>query len=476
MEKNIVPDWMQEFMLDQLIQEIRAKQYVSASSQARNILLLQGRSVMRPEIIQVAEAAKTNLEKLGYTEQQFIQQMLIYSQNNSCPPESVPKKQDGSCPEGFFPLATVNGANSTLNKKGCCVKIKNDIAEMDKANLEIRGKIQEPDLKQEFENRFLLDKSSPAAINRDQMISVGVPNHSVQFITKFQTDQIKTAESKVEKILKGEAEPVTEFGVSTKLFKAMYTILKTPVDLAKWFVTKDWTYWWIGVYLFRFVSLFACLYVSAANASNTVREYLQQVTLSMFGVNWVKKYLSITVLPTVLCSIILSSMINWFTKGILNSFSAGSYFSTLFSTTFFAQRLMSMLTVPGFAYDASVLVVDLLHGLGQFGMTIYEETTNGNFTGAISAASYNATKTYCQREFKTFLAITFNAMGAFTTEVFLRICDLVPSFKIPLIENGTWCRWFVDMIDKWRTDQMVSVTLDSLVSGAASAASAASSS
>lgn len=121
----------------------------------------------------------------------------------------------------------------------------------------------------------------------------------------------------------------------------------------------DWTYWWIGIYIFRFISLFGCMALRAMSASLTFESYIAEITWQWFGLKPVYHFLTSAMDLNVLAVLAITSMLSHFSRGVINL--AGGMLMTVLGLTQFQAKIMSWLSLPGFSLDAAALMRDVFY-------------------------------------------------------------------------------------------------------------------
>lgn len=425
---NVAPDFMQEVMLDQLLADMEGGRYVSAAAQARNILKTSELATLRPELIQAAKRTAGVLEAKGYSEVQFLQQMLQKSvQDAPCPPESVPFQSDGSCPPGYFPLFADLKDKAT---KRCCVKFREEIRNIESENLVMKNTLKSNasvEAQLGFEKRFIMNDAPERKAELEDMIGVGITPHLSKFMERYKFNEIERIEKKIDEIEAKSAEVESSLGISAVVYDALKRVLGTTQALAKWLVTHDLTYYWIAIYIFRFLSLFACIYIRVTKFGECMGDVFYAIGQSWYLLKPGKEFLARTLMPNIMSVVVSSALIAWASKGIATVGSAinGYLFQLLGVANFFA-RVLSMLQLPGFVMDVGFLFTDIIN----FGLVAVNEMRSqvsaGNFNPytIFTAGVYKGTESYCDTQFRSFLTLVSNWLGDLTKNLFLGVCKL----------------------------------------------------
>lgn len=436
-ELNVIPDYIQETLLDAVLTDMRQGNYVSAATNSRNILRLGRVGKLRSDVQSAAKRVATVLEQRGYSEKEFLREMAVMADQN-CPVGAIPMDEKDMCPDGYFPLFADRTDKST---RRCCAKLQDSFKQMDQDVQNMHRSIPDTQLKIEFENRFMV-KDPVVRQSRDEMFGVGITPHISQFLARYQDSETKRLEEKLKEV--DEQKVPVQNVLGDKMTPGLYAYMKSVLGgipgLAVWMVRKDWTVWWLAIYVFRFVALFGCLYLKAANMTQGFYDAMSDLASEWFGIKATVAYVRQVVFPNILAILLSTSLVSAVGSMAMNF---GSWINSVLGTFSLTSRLVSMFSQVGFAMD----VYFVLRDLASFGWAtmkaVGEEVSAGNvnpFTIVNKGLS-----TYCDRTLHTFFAFTFNTVGEMTAQLFSAVCLLV-SKALGQTLGGLACEAFMKLL------------------------------
>jgi hypothetical protein len=424
-----VPNWIVEYLVKNLYNDLKSNQYISASVQDRSLLEFSKTTYIPPEVLQLAQKTMTILEQKGFTEQKFIMGMQRALDDSpaytGCNAKGMKKPLlNGSCEEGYIPLL------GTDQKTKCCVKMKKELEKMDEENQNLLNQMTSRGIdlgvRQEFADRFALNQMNPNYGEKVHMLSGDVPDHTRNFIKATQQEEITKLTREFDVATK-ENRAHTLFGMSATLLNYMLTIFGGAKDFIVYYVSHDWSYWWIGIYLFRFLSLFVCMWISLESA----KEFMDKLAEQYLGFKPITLFLVASWGPALLAPMFFSAV----NSIISNNSMVTAVFSNLsqalgsFMTTGFLHlRIMNLLSSVGFIYDFMTLIRDIFHNAVHFTEKAKQGYMEGK--GIIGSLTYGAKESlsfYCKAPLKTFFQDSAKIVQSITVNLLYVMCVAIQS-------------------------------------------------
>lgn len=422
-----VPLFVQELLVENLVTDLQKGYYVSTATNARNIIRIGRESYLRPEVMSMAQRTVNILEEKGYSERRFLDEMAqLALQNPPCPPDSVPVQADGTCPPDYLPLFSDMSDPKT---RRCCAKMQQEQAKMQTELQDMYTRLPDDQrVRIDFEKRFML-KDAKTKADYDEMVGAGITPHISQFMQRYKASEQETLVKKLDEIDKRQVTPQSVLGesVSDTLYRSLRTLLVTPVDFALWWVNHDWTRWWIVIYIFRWVALFGCMFLRAADVTTSFKNFMMEVAKQKFGITAAWEYVRQALLPTVMAMVISSSFFTLLSNGAI---SFGGWLTSVLGSAQLVARFMSVFSQVGFTLDLYFVLRDMGSFALAFSKGVGAELAAWNLNPLELgvAGLYRGTEDYCNRTLRTFLAIVSNMVGNATSQMFIMICQVL--FKI----------------------------------------------
>lgn len=430
MQSRNVPEFAEDALVGALLRDLKNQDYVSAAANSRNILNVSKVSNLHKKTVLIARKACEFLEALGYSQKTYFAEVLTLAEQ--CPENAVPRKQDGTCPEGYYPMLA-NMADKNTRK--CCAKMFDEIGAMDKNVNKFFKDIEDAETQQAFERRFMIrDKNMMQ--QRDAMIGIPITPKIATFQKAFQKTEVERIIQNVSDVDSGKVAPTEVFGSSMtkKLYDYMRKKFNSVKDFAEWFVNNDWTFWWVMIYVFRLVALFVCMYVQVANAGQGIWDWMYKVADQWFGIKPATTAARVILLKSVLPSLIGSSLLAVASSGMI-SIGAGLLNGVL-GTASLVRRLVSMFSLPGFVIDLMYLVSDIIqYGLvtGYEAMKLSIESGTVNPMTIVMNGLDASTAAYCNATMRSFFALVSSMVGDMTIHLFVLICNFFTKFGSPIV-------------------------------------------
>jgi hypothetical protein len=466
-EQKVAPNWIVEYLVTNLYRDLEQGKYISAVVQARAILdMARSGTSLPPQVIQLSEKAIIVLNSKGYSEEQYLMSLNAHAEKFSCPPDSIPVKKDGTCEDGYLPIFDTN------NKKAkCCQKMKQRFQKMDQDNEELLKQLTKDnapvDIRAAFVERFGLNRDSEVAREKANMLSANIPEHSQKFVevtTKEEAERLNLILP--EAMQKGTGHELV--GMSQGLFQYLMNMFGDVKNFIKWYVQHDWSYWWLAIYLFRFLSLFICMWISVQNA----KEMMDKMAESMFGFKPLTFFLAASWGPLILVPVLFSSLMTLMSNQNLVStiFSGLSAALGSFMTIgFLHMRVMNLLTSVGFTYDLTVLATDIFQTAYQFlektGKLLWE---GKGVVGSITSAAHESTSLFCKTQLDLFFSQALKIVQQITVNLFYVFCVII----MTIISGGTGyltaqkgCAYLQAAINKFLESFQVAISIQGLLQG-----------
>jgi len=463
-ETKVVPNWIVEYLVTNLFNDLQSRKYISATVQARSILEFSKTTHVPNDVQQLASRSLHILEQKEYTEQNFIMSLNQHMQDAACPEGSIPPKLDGSCEDGYVPLF---GGNK---KSKCCIKMKKELERMDSENREILQTMHnqgvDTTIRQAFEERFALSSTNDNYKAKNHMLSGDVPDHSRKFIQSTLFAEEKRLNDLLPiAIKKGEGH--TLFGMTADLFQYMLSFFKSSAALISWYINHDWSYWWIGIYLFRFLSMFVCMWISLDQAKNFMDELAEQY----FGFKPLTLFLVGSWGPLVLAPIIFSSITSM--VGNHNIFATifngvSNALGSFMSVGFLHFRIMNLLSSYGFLADLSILIRDIFRSTAEFMKVTGRAYSEGKgVMGSLQAGVQGSMSFYCKNPMKSFFDDALKIVQSITVNLFYVICISIRAIFVRgnISEASTTCNALQTLVQKLFSAVRVNTSLQGLVEG-----------
>lgn len=420
---NVTPDFVQELLVEQLSSDLQQGNYVSTAANARNILRIAQRSTLHPEVLALAQRTVRILEDKGYSERRFLQEMaMIGHQERPCPENAVPVAADGTCPAGYFPLF----ADLTeKNTRKCCGKFQKELADMDQEVQQIHDRLPNTQDKIEFRNRFMVTDPK-AKQQRDEMLGIGITPHISGFIDRYKQAEVERLTAKMVEVDAGKANVADVLGaqMTPTLYQRLKGLFGSVQKFLVWYVNRDWTFWWVIIYVFRWVALFGCMWLRVVNAGGRILDVFKEFVQRRFGITASVDYIRSTMMPSILAALMSSALVSYASQGLIQT---GGWIMSVLGITSLTGRLMSLFQLPGFTIDLVFVLRDVLSFASAFvqGSTAQVAAGNWNPYTIVTGGMHQATSVYCDTQLRTFFALASNFVGELTINMFTTICQII---------------------------------------------------
>lgn len=296
---------------------------------------------------------------------------------------------------------------------------------MDQDVQQIHDRLTNTQDKIDFHNRFMLPNAK-AQQERDEMLGIGITPHISAFMDRYKQSEVERLTRKMAEVEAGKARVTEVLGekMTPTLYQRLKAMFKSTSDFVTWYVNHDWTYWWVTIYIFRWVALFACMFLRVVNAGGSIWGVLQEFVARRFGIKASLTYIEKTMMPNIIAALVGSALVTFASRGLI-TFSG--WIANVLGTWSLTARLISLFQLPGFTLDLVFVVNDVVKFVWEFAKAAGSEVKGGNFNPytVATAGLAQATAVYCDTPLRTFFALAANFVGDFTIHMFEMVCKAV---------------------------------------------------